>query len=80
MSPVNLASGHGVLNGLHGKRLAGGPWHAAERREHEQGGFVGLSGEYDTGGAWVLTAGTEGLVETSGSFQFSGQIGVKGRF
>ncbi|MEP3279242.1 MAG: autotransporter outer membrane beta-barrel domain-containing protein, partial [Stappiaceae bacterium] len=44
------------------------------------GGYVGLSGEYDTGGGLVLTAGTEGLVETTGSYQFSGRAGVKFRF
>ncbi|MEP3275686.1 MAG: autotransporter domain-containing protein [Stappiaceae bacterium] len=44
------------------------------------GGYVGLSGEYDTGGGLVLSAGTEGLVDTTGSYQFSGRAGAKFRF
>ncbi|MEP3275687.1 MAG: autotransporter outer membrane beta-barrel domain-containing protein [Stappiaceae bacterium] len=44
------------------------------------GGYVGLSGEYDTGGGLVLSASTEGLIDTTGSYQFSGRAGVKFRF
>ncbi len=44
------------------------------------GGYAGLSGEYDTGSGFVLTAGTEGLIDTVGSYQLSGRAGVSFRF
>ncbi|WP_136659858.1 autotransporter outer membrane beta-barrel domain-containing protein [Nitratireductor sp. XY-223] len=44
------------------------------------GGFAGLSGEYATPGGLILQAGVEGLIETGGSYQFSGQVGTKFEF
>ncbi len=44
------------------------------------GGFAGLSAEFDTGSGFVFTAGGEGLLETTGSYQLSGRAGVGLRF
>lgn len=41
------------------------------------GGYAGLSGEYDAGTGTVFFFSAEGLVETEGAYQISGQAGLK---
>lgn len=44
------------------------------------GGFLNVSGEYQTQDGLILSAGTEAIFEASGSYQLSGRIGLEFRF
>ncbi len=44
------------------------------------GGFVNLSGEYQTRNGLIVSAGTEAIYETSGSYQLSARAGLEFRF
>lgn len=44
------------------------------------GGFINLSGEYQTQNGLIVSAGTEAIFETSGSYQFSARAGLEFRF
>ncbi|RBW54996.1 autotransporter outer membrane beta-barrel domain-containing protein [Ruegeria sp. A3M17] len=44
------------------------------------GGFLNVSGEYQTQNGLTISAGTEAIFETSGSYQLSGRVGVEFRF
>lgn len=44
------------------------------------GGYLSLSGEYQTQNGLIVSAGTEAIYESSGSYQFSARAGLEFRF
>lgn len=44
------------------------------------GGFLNVSGDYQMQNGLIFSAGTEAIFETSGSYQFSGRVGLEFRF